>query len=597
MIKIGDKTYRSDANGEPVMFGGQSGFQLLLLDQGSLAPLVNETYITNEADGSQNLSGSRSLTAMASRIKSFTDAQVPVFAIVQSIGHPHVRHHEWIDDLAPALRSLGGTQNLVNALDGSHGYALVGGTRLPVFDTVHNDDLHIGKSGYGEESSDFLTPGPVRMTGVLSQNSQAQFVAGNWASDEAFDRSIYSLVYETSAEQTPWPGSSDPGQQAALAFIVRKLHAKQPFTYPADLRANYVADQDADAWNNRLGDLRAISYPQTRAPGFSPDDFSTIQGQLDDEFEYVSDLRGMIDDYELVFTSKQVSGLIDLEDIASEIENDISPPQGARTTINMKEVGAGLAKYAESAISIVPGIGELAGPAIGLFEGVGEIVGSIETSGGIPITVQIEEEERNLASELAGRYAAQQSNLDHAGDLLVSNWAALSAAGPKATTDWKLDSGAKSTISTSLRGTSSQQYYGAMVPIAYQVWDLFPEFGDDPGITRANDYQCISESSPTNKVNLFDEATSASQFPVTYGWHDSSNRRNIHPWVLAAKVDEALDGGGRVVLGRERIVDFLPKDTLTKMFAPFASGGRVGMYQVTFFEQSFPHRQLRCMQS
>jgi hypothetical protein len=403
---------------------------------------------------------------------------------------------------------------------------------------------------------------------------------------------------------TPWPHSETPGEIGALEFIFRKLQKDQPFSDPFDLRDNYVLERSATDWSNRLIALGEIAYPQTRAPGFTPEEFAAVKAQLQKEFGSVSDVRAMIDAYQGTYVANEVPGLIDLEGVAKEVENDIDPPQSAHTAVNMQDIGEAIMIFGSSIINFLPipgperqevGGGDPAGQAsaaLGAFVGIQELAMAFETVGGVTVTQQIEAEESKLKSELAKRFQATQDSFDLVGDILVSNWGALNAAGSNATRQWNMTKGAKDLLNHSVRGAAKQEYYSAFVPLAYSVYELFPEFGDEPQVTRADDYTCRTGA---NRMKIFETASSLAQAPVTRGWNGDSHKRVVRPQVLATGIDDVLDEIGRVIPGR--IVRKYPsKQSLENMFASVADGGQVGLHQVTFFERALKWQKVQCQQ-
>jgi len=590
-IKVGDVTYDSSEAGQPILTGNQAGFQLLVLDQVSLKQVFHETFVTNESDGSQRATGTHSLEPLIDRLKDYTQSQQPVLIILASIGNPAAASSKWVRDFAPELRLFGATRDLIAGLD-KKSYALIGGSRLPNADAGSSSNLHLGAtSGFGQEASSQLDPKlGARMVGFLSPNRQSQMTPSNrTSSPDLFDMSVLDTVYNTAP--AAWPDSSTPGQKAALAFITRKLNARLALNVPGDLRANYVADDSAVNWTNRRDDLAQIQYPQTRAPGFSQAEFDALKTQLDTEFEYVAAVRATIDLYQAVYTTDQIKGQVDLESVAHDIETAIDPPKKAHTSVSMEDITAALFHFAEAAVEEIKYV-KFAAPAFGVMEGVSEIVNAIQTTGGTPITVRIQDEEQKLAERLTDAFAAQQTGMEKVGDILVSDWGRLQVAGPKSAGDWKVDTDAMGYIASAATASSSQEFYGAMTPLAFQVYGLGATDGGDPGVTNARDYQCMDYSQ--NMQKPFRNADDLSQYAVYENWHDSQHKPNVWPHLLATDMDRAIDYSGHATYGGEP--KYVPTSTLKKMYTPLDQGGKVGLDRVTFFEQNFDYHVQTCLQ-
>ncbi len=598
-IKVGDATYPSTAGGQPALAASEAGFQLLVLDQGTLSPILNKTFVTNKGKD-QDTKGDDSLTALTKALNDrVLDPEVPALVMLQSIGKPSGRTSAWTGDFASALRDVGGTKNVLNLLDGSSGYTLVGGTRLPV-NSTDDKKLNLGDSGFGEEAVPQHTPGiTARLTGILSHNRQSQYFAGNASPSDEFDLSVYEVVYGD--KHQPWKyspadTSSTPGQRAALSYMTNELNRKAALKDPNYLRANYVLNSSAVEWANYKTSLANIAYPTTTGPGFSEDEFKAVKGQLDTEFGYVSDLRAMIDDYQLVYTNESTAGLVDLKKITDDISKSIDPPPQAGTTIDMQDIATGILTWATGAAGAVPVFGPLVGGAMGELTGISTIAAAFQTRNGVPISAEIEAKGSELGQKLIDSYAIQQDALDQVGDIMVSDWGRLRGAGPKATSAWAFGTDGKRAATTALTATAKIEAYSALMPLAYNVYALrLPPDGKSAGISAANKYKCFQAFPPNDPaVDAFPNAKSNTQYLGVDTWVSGKVKKSPHLLVNITKKDLFDYASVKLSEGYEARALYPSDGILEAMFDPLAKGGELGLDRPTFFEQQFGYHQIQC---
>ncbi len=584
-IRIGEATYTST----PKLKSGESGLHVIALDQTTLSPLdgFNKTYVTNGAVINET---DRNIKELVNDLNTkILEPEASALVIVQTIGDPSGGTNFWTNDLATVLGKLGATTSVIRNLRG-HNYSLVGGTHLPVF-TPKNSELHLGASGFGDDTTPQFVPGSKpRMTGVLSQNRQSQYSAGNWMTKDILNASIYDVTYGGHHEN--WPVPSTPGQEAAFAFVAAKLAAADPTFNANDLRASYVGTYSSTVFLNARINLGKIQYPDTRGTQFKPADLNAVTFQLGQEFQYVSELRDVLAAYKQFYTQTSFKLSDELHKVVRDVKNSVDPPSNASLSVNMGLIGQGILTYLQAAAGSIPFIGGVVGGAIGDISAVNDIVSAFQTKGGVPITGQIDAKAADLETQLVDGVFAQSLQLDQFGDIIVGDWGRLRKASTLFLPHAQINADVEKGLSFVLGGNLARMAYSELVPLAYAAYDLryWPK-GDSPG-PDANQYTC----SAGRKV--FPHATPDMWFNRTNSWK-TPGHPEISPWLLAFDRFVSRDDEKYIpdTSFGDAGIKYPSKTVLAGMFGPLSSDPSVVRAQLSkphLFEQYFPYWQLKC---
>jgi hypothetical protein len=600
-IKVGDASYDSQA-----LSGNQSGFQVLVLNAGTLFPVPNgnQTFVTNDSPTQQNVAG---VNAMNEFVSQWTPNQT--LFLIQSIGSPTPLTNEYTQDLAGgALKAIGASPDVINEVPAQNGgYSLV--TPSGAIDT------HVAQEAWAIPEDPTSKP-PVRLVGTLSRNRQAGFYASNAGRIGSIEQDMLAIAY---GDSQPWPYTdpSDSGHYAALQYISQQLGQRFGFGYTNDIRINYWAVADS---GHQLGqDLPEIFYPNppTGCPttdtdnhgnAFSPAQFCDVLLQLEQEASWVDQIQTLVDNYTDQMQSALIGGSSNLASTASKVIDELGLNDGTGVQ------DASLLGDFRTGAQLLAILASLSGDlSAGLFQGLfgafilmGEVANSPE---GAPLVEEIDAEAGALGSEMKSNLQSSIKALDHAGDLLVSDYAKLSQAGllaANAQDGWALSKSALDEVPGALANGTQQYFYRQLMGKLYGLWDLapgtvppgsgeIPQIDSDPYL-----YECEwttageTEYGPTvftptgnPHANLPPDAWRS----TLIGFYPNAYRR---PYAIAGNLSiDHTDEYNNTVIATDPF-PLMPRQALvSSLFTPIDQGG-VGFIKPEFFDQVFELQQLRC---
>jgi hypothetical protein len=339
-----------------------------------------------------------------------------------------------------------------------------------------------------------------RMVGVLRRSRQAQWTVAA-ASPGLTDNEGHQLFepaafWETTfgAPHEAWPVSGPPGSSLGEAgrYIAEKLFPEQTPPY-TEVRQAYAT---APAWiDSKPAELAGIGYPAAQRPHFGRADFEALKNELlDNEFPKLKAIDTMTEDYQKLFGTAQLTGLIDFKLIQSELISKALKDNAAyeKQTATVDEgpsVGSAL-YFAADAIGLFPPAEEFAAP-IGFFASAydffSELYGSSESTGtakqpfGEP--QQISDEAAKLTADLSSRYQTLSATFEHFEVLFDTDWGRLHRAAENATGKWSLPASSSRLhfLQQSLATAGQAGLYEALVPLAYDQWVVSPWYTDAGG--------------------------------------------------------------------------------------------------------------------
>lgn len=579
VIRVADKQYPSGPGYVP----GKSGFQVLTLDQGNLQLQLNQTYWTNL--GSEVLPAGVEAMAAGLKKQASIGEDLPLLVVIQSIGAPvsgiGPDWDVWANTLPEAIGQFGGTPEVLETMNldvpGTHevphhigstpgGYSLVGGTDLP---------------GYGTEETFWFSGQPARVQGMLARNGRAQYEVAYSATTTSSKSVVTDLSQVAYQPSTPWPVSDTIGEVAANTYISHQLQ----FQYD-DVRTAYYEDDSANWSGYGLTLATSIDFPGGD-PGFTKSDFDAVKAQLLKEMGMLTEVDRLIDDYQKLFGStSEVNAVINLQSISHQIQRAVSAGNGNTSSSAEAEEITGIL------LGVAGEAGDLADPTVGLALSAAaagfEIAGSVsDDREGNPLPGKVEAKADQLGLELADRYTTISDSLEHVHDLLVSDFGKLQAAYRAAAGDWKLNSAEIYTIQNALPISSKRWIYGALMPVAYNVYGLGGTSNSGSRLWDPYYYECWT--SATSHVNRFEDADWSTYY---------SSRHENGVWyarILSTYID-FTDSSHQYL--SEHNDNSTPPTWLTHpLFSSLQQGdGNLGMNQPTFFARNFPLNYIRCAQ-
>jgi hypothetical protein len=564
VMQIGTATYTSLP-----LAPNASGFHVVVVEPTSLALQHNATFVTRTPAGPDD-AGIEALGAMLGQVRA---GPGPVIVIAQSIGTAAVSP-AWAGKAAPELHELGGNLAVLNGLNGTGGYALIGGTGAdrPVLET-----------------SAALTGAPGQLHGMLERNSDSHYVVASWAVAEEYITDLMPLAFQA---PQPWPYASTAGEVAANVYIATQLGLGT-----SNVRDAYWQAPNLDWAGAEVIKLKAITYPGSKQ-GFSRQEFTALQSQLLKEFAMVTNVRALITAWQGVFEGRSSLEFLDLRAIADQIERALHPPSHGGINVDPLAVigifqgilsiaGGGLNKVSAGATGALGGASSLAGALASLINSRGDDV---------PVSQRIQTTVDQLGDELAHRYVEIQSAFDHIGDVLVSDYGKLSTVDARAPKEWAFDTQARDLALVHLENAARQLAYSALMPLAYPYVYELRASEINPSLSSASAYRCAQQFPNFDDGRPFAHTPGTATFQAIVGVdHDGKYERNIYV-LSGVPVDAWIFGEHEIITGIESGYStdeppFIgssrwvpPASLLDPLFLPVQAGGTVGLYRQYFFD-------------
>ena len=415
--------------------GAQGGYQLLELDN-SGASKWNQLYpITGNAG-----TDAATLNTLAYDINNATKNTT---FLLQGFGNlPAIGSDT---NLGNELQNIGGRADVVSRFNGkpdSTGgvYSLIAGPSP----TAKNE-----WSNYAAEEASFERTGT---TGTLSallvrdatDNDYIPFTADSAAPDPlgTSRNGFLPTVYATPMDWTNWVRNDDGSlgtptgrQTAAYSDLVSQVqsHHWVPKTQlcPAapDAIRGYYCETDPDALGmllNRISNQLKFN-PTTAGSRYSESDWDSAQYTIEDELGDVSNIRSAIADYQGLFGTASIDGVVNAPAIGDAIKAAINKSTSTPTTADMNNVLSALTDMA----SVIPEIG----PEMTFLSGAFSLKGNLEpdsTADDVLGPVQVTQD--TAATTLVAAFQDASTRLSHYGDILVSDPTKLRRARPSSWT-------------------------------------------------------------------------------------------------------------------------------------------------------------------
>jgi hypothetical protein len=487
---------------------GWAGFGVLALDA-ALRPVFPDfpliPYYTSTGTQIWDHVGQDGLAAELGALAKLPGTTV----MVQSVGAPHPTTEGW-GRIGQALASLGGNDQVFDHLDGSGGYALVGCSSC-----ANGQPETIG------------TTGADQLGGVLTRGFDASFRA---SMADAQSSTGFSLLSVANQPASAWPVPASDGQAKAFAWVSQHLNLGNPnasdpggYCYrPAswNLRAEYC--NTLISWSHKRADLNALAPPGDA--GFTIADYEAVRSELNLEFEWVSQVRNLIDNLQKVFVNSEVAGGFDVSKISSDVLNAAGGNGDATVDVDGLDLTA---RLIDAASSFAP---EPLERVMGLVASGMSIASLVsEQPNGSQTLGKISTKAAELGTQLRDRYASAQDKLGFVFNLLVTDYAKLLTSNLQVEGGaWQMGYPLSSDMVNALSLGSRQWLWTELLPTAYDQYRFSPPPGN--GLTNVG---CIE--SVNGQVDyyypFYDEPENAQFKPIT-GFDSSGQAQTSQVWAL-----------------------------------------------------------------
>jgi hypothetical protein len=275
----------------------------------------------------------------------------------------------------------------------------------------------------------------------------------------------FPTQFDTIKQQNCPPPGNDAGHYAAaLAYIAGPNGIDLP-AYASNLRTAYV-ELDQESWSDEHSTLINMGYPQEQSSNFTEAEFCNLKFELLREFEWLDDVKSLLDSYASPYDREQGQYKVNLSSVSSGIQNSLKPNGSAPILWDLFE---GLAE-AFNLASFFPAE-PILGAALDGVQTAYDLASSFATSNGSPVADRFRSEVKSLGDDSATLYAQTSAALDNLRDIVINDYGRLSALGEVANNPgWVLDSNSIEQTTTMLGTAASRWYTSALMPIAYPGW-------------------------------------------------------------------------------------------------------------------------------
>ena len=445
VMTIGPDRYQASFSDTDIP-GANAGFHLVILD-GQTLQLQENRMLTTNGDGSIPD------TTLQSAIADFLQGRMGANSVVllQTVGKPKPAGPEW-SGIVAQLRRLGANSNLVNALDGTTGYAIVG--------QVDSDEAPAEATTASGNDPAPKYP-PARLTGPLVRDRASNFgplataIPTPKSPTGGLNLDLTKIAYQPLQS---WPQLNP----AAEHFICQALNFCQASDSCPDLRSCYWQNTTA-SWGTKLTTLNALMYPGGD-PGFTVDQFNAAKTELFTEISKVDQVKNYFDQLGAFMKEGEGRYQLDLKDMFKAVSDSANPPPGADASvspISLVSSIAGIFSVFEAPVGTV-------GTMIGTILGFG---GSFSDASGQPILDdELDAKVSDLQDAIGKRIDLARQEIFGLELLILSDYGKLTAAFPHIDADWALPDPKSAQVTSAqdrLRLASKQWFYEELVPVAY----------------------------------------------------------------------------------------------------------------------------------
>ncbi|HEX8752614.1 MAG TPA: hypothetical protein VF731_04280, partial [Solirubrobacterales bacterium] len=429
---------------------GSAGFHLVIVDPASLRVLTEAPPAPWEEESDVNVAwptatgnpaeDQKLLEGLAGYIRQNVFER-PGLVFLQSIGNPKPTAPAW-DEVAKLIEELGGSRTVFDELDGSGGYAFVGGAGVagPLVSSVP------------------LTRNPSegQLSGVLLRTRRAGFTPGPTEQGSGAGAELLRIAFQPSQ---PFPAFASAGEKAADAYIARQLFGET--VDPADVRAQYYLHWGVD-WVNKNQQMKSeVPYPGEAKCGCKQAEFDAVKARLGQEITKLADVKQWIGRMEGALDPSQSA--FNLVEISRKISEQVRPPDRPTTALGY-EMLAGVFQLVSKASPEASGPASAAAAMMNFFAGI------MTAGDGGPVLGEISSKTSELGSKLFDRFELARTGLNGAGMIVASDWGKLQALAKLATGAWRIDD--PTVIRTVVNKSSKRWFYAELMKTAWVMWEL-----------------------------------------------------------------------------------------------------------------------------
>jgi len=443
---VGGKTY-SDS----LPAGASAGLHVVVLESLTLREISNKVLVTN---GTGN---ARTLQAQAAKeLASAIEKPGGPLVLVQSIGKPSAAGPEWQGIVNPLVR-LGANPELVNALNGSTEYALVGqlGSKAPPAEA---------STAYDKGPYEAPNLPPASLIGTLARSRTSNYVPNISGTPTANDPeggmnlALDKIAYQPTQAWPALPGGSADVTAKAEHLICEKMKFCLGANSCPTLRECFWQRYGED-WNEKLTLLQAVNYPGASS-GFSAETFEAVKGELFAETADVAHVKSYLARLQEPFEKSDLSSYIDLQAISKNIYDSVQPPPQDNST----SFALGLIGKIAALGGAIPPPGRYAAAGLSAVFGLASY---LSDKGGQPILgAEITARSSELAGELVNRIAMARKTSLGLGMMIVSDYGKLTESDGHISTDWALSAEINPAVDA-YRTSAKQWFWEALIPTAY----------------------------------------------------------------------------------------------------------------------------------
>jgi hypothetical protein len=500
VIQVGDNSYTAPIQLDPNQ-NGQGGFQVVVLDQGDLSPVVDRPDLATGKSywfptGLQNYdSGEPARLNNMADVLQKANASGRDLVIISSRGNPAAQgagqnfDANWqalsgaVRNLVDQVEALGGTRTAAfQALtpfipNSGASYTLIGWSGAGVAHGVE-------AQGQGATAARALNTAALKGNFERADNGFAYKVSNDTAPSTVHDIAPGNQTHVAGEKlddalvqaPEPWPDANDAAQQAAIRYI-----ADQKFNGD-DIRTDYwLSGNESSWWSAKLGDIDAVTYPNPPNPNFNATDLAGAKKELKREITWLIAVQGFTQKLAKPFNAQAgVQQWADFNAIATNV--NAAAKQGSSSETKAELIAKAVFDGAREAAADIPVIGE----GIGVFNTIYNTsmeVATIANEGGESADDSFPVAAADVGSELVKRLTAAYDTLTtRITNAIAADYGKLKTVGSCVLLDkdncpddpeaWKVEDPDQTSAYKALRVGAQIEAYSAIVPARWTLWQL-----------------------------------------------------------------------------------------------------------------------------
>lgn len=295
------------------------------------------------------------------------------------------------------------------------------------------------------------------------------------------------IIYQ---EKQPWPYADEASQQA-IEYIARGINlADWPDIRSAYLDLNINFDRKANS-------LTQVEYPQddpSKVGGVSKKRFNDIKDRLEQEFGWVEETRGLIDNIIRPLDETQFRQATSIAQVTQQVSKAVPPPPSGGILCDVPRPDGGCARLNWRLIftGSFKALGLFApkplSSGLGFVAGMGQMIPMGSDSAGSP-DAEIRAKGIDLAVRLADQQEAIRTGLRRSKVLILTDAGKLEAVGEGTDTKaWEWSDQSDIDAASSIDANARAEAYSALVPITWSAWQLVAGNGSYNQRERASGY-------------------------------------------------------------------------------------------------------------